>query len=111
MPCSSPVNKNEADGAAGNRAGGFDYAGGVNHEGCVAAVVESAGAEFPGIEMSAEDYEFVRLFAAANFRDDVFGIDGAGNVVGELEMHADFLSGGDEAGHALGIFARDDGLR
>ena len=83
----------------------------VNYQGCVAAIVERTGAEFPGIEMGAEDDELVGLFAAANFGDDILGIHRAGNFVGQLEMHANFLARSNETSHSFGVFARDDGLR
>src|SRR6202142_3428916 len=102
--------QNKTNRAARNRARRLDDAGGVDHQGSVAAVVERARAKFPGIEMSAEDDELVGFFAASNFGDDIFGINRPGNFVRQFEMNADFLAGGDEAGHAFGIFTREDGL-
>ena len=72
----------EANGAARHEAGGSDGARGFDHHRGVAAVVQRAGAEFPGIEMRAEDHRFVGFFVAANFADDVELVDRAADLVG-----------------------------
>ncbi len=61
--------------------------------------------------MRAEQDEFVRLLATANFPDDVFGFRGTANVVRHIETGANFLSCGDESCDAFGVFARQNGLR
>ena len=62
--------------------GCFDDHGGV------AAVVERAGAQLPGIEMCAKNDRFVGFFAAANFADDVKLLDRAADLVRHGEVHA-----------------------
>ena len=74
--------KNEADGAARLQSGGFDGAQRVHHQRGVAAVIESAGAEFPRIQMRAENDKFVGLFAAFDFRDHICGFDRPADLIG-----------------------------
>src|SRR4029077_13201591 len=101
----------EANGAARNEAGGFDRAGRFDDERRVAAVVQRAGAEFPGIQMRAQDHRLVGLFVAANLADDIELIDRAADFVGHGEARADFTgTGSDRAGQPEGIFARENSL-
>src|SRR5208282_2573376 len=73
--------QNEADGAAREQAAGLDGAGRFDDHRSVAAVVQRAGAEFPGIEMRTEDYDFVGLFVAADFADHVELVRRAANSI------------------------------
>ncbi len=74
--------QNESDSPLWQQPGCFDGASGFNHQRRVAAVIERSAAQFPGIEVRAEDRHFVGLFVAANFSDDVFLFDGAADFVG-----------------------------
>ena len=89
----------------------MNYTGGVDHHSHIAPVIERSGAEVPGIEVATEDDEFIGLFAAANFRDDVFRIHGTGEAIRHFEVHVDFLSGCQETRYAFGVLAGHDSLR
>ena len=99
--------QHEANRAARDGAGSVNHARRVNHHRGVAAVVERARAQFPGIEMRAEQDEFVRLFAPANFGDDIFRFYRAGDFVGHVEMNVHRHVVGEKARHAFGVFARE----
>ena len=58
--------------------------------------------------MRAQDHEFVRLLAASNFRDHVRGFDRPANLVRNREIGPHQISRGQQARHALAIFARHD---
>ena len=78
--------KNEANGASRLHARSLDGTQRIHDQGSVAAVVECARAQFPGIEVRAQDYEFVRLPAASNFCNHVGGLDGAADLIGNGEI-------------------------
>ena len=63
--------KNEADGAPRLHARSFDGPQGIDDQRGVAAVIERARAEFPGIEVRAKNDELVRLLAAPDFCDHI----------------------------------------
>ena len=103
--------QNEADGAARQQSAGFDGARGFDHQRGVAAVVQRAGAEFPGIQMRAENDDFVGLFVAANFADHIELLHRAADFVGHGEAHADFAGiCRHGALQAQRVFARDNRL-
>src|ERR1700722_5941210 len=103
--------QNEADGAARAQTGGFQGPGGFDYQSDVAAVVESAGAQVPGVQMRAKNYALVRLFVAANFGDDVLLVDWRADFIGHGKTCANF-SGISEYGARKpeSVFARDYGL-
>src|SRR5215472_17787181 len=82
--------KNESDGAAGKQPSGFDGSRSFNNQRRIAAVVERAGSEFPGIQMPAEYHRFVRFFIAANLTNNILLLDRAADFVGYLEVRTDF---------------------
>ena len=90
---------------------GFDRAQRVNHQRGVAAVIERAGAQFPGIQMRAENDEFVGLFAAFDFRDHVGGLDRATELIGDAQIGPHRMPGGQQASDSLSIFPRHQNLR
>src|SRR5205807_8925588 len=80
--------KDETDGTPWQQARGLDRARGSHHQSVIASVVERLAAQFPGIEMRAEDDHFVGLFVAPNCADYVLLLDGAPGFSGYLEVHA-----------------------
>jgi len=102
--------KNEADGTTGFQAGSFDGAQGVDNEGGIAAIVESAGAEFPGIQVGGENDHFIRLLAALDFSNDVCGLDGPADFVRDGEIGRDGQASGHETSYAFTILAGDQNL-
>src|SRR5437870_7151886 len=98
--------KDETDGTPGQQARGLDRARGFHHQSGIASVVERPAAQFPGIEMRAEDDHFVGLFVAPNFADYVLLLDGAAGFIGHLEVHAHLCwIRRNGPGQAHGVFA------
>src|SRR5277367_803061 len=61
--------------------------------------------------MGSKDDGLVRFFVAANFADYVFLLDGSADLIGQIEMDANFAGiGGDRSSQAQGVFAREDSL-
>src|SRR5207237_10219275 len=58
----------------------------------IASVVERPAAQFPGIEMRAEDDHFVGLFVAPNFADYVLLLDGAAGFIGQQNRSEEHTS-------------------
>src|ERR1700722_3358767 len=82
----------------------------VDEHGAVATIIERAGAEVPRNQVRAEEHEFVRLLATANFSDYVFGLGWTSYAIRHVEMHADFLPGGEKFSDALSVFPRQNCL-
>src|SRR5208337_346969 len=74
--------QDEAYGSAWLQPRGLDRTQRVNHQRGVAAVVERACSQFPGIQVRAQHHELVRLLVAANFRYYVPRLNGTANFVG-----------------------------
>src|ERR1700740_1399417 len=51
--------QDEADGALRAYARGLERPQRVNHQGGIATVIESAGAQLPGVEVRSQDYELL----------------------------------------------------
>src|SRR5579871_2012272 len=100
--------QNEADRAPGLNSGGLDGAQSVHNQRGVAAVVESARAEFPGIEMRANDNELVGQFTAAKFANYIRSLDRASELIRNGQIRPYEIPGGEQAGHAFAVFASDD---
>ena len=84
----------------------MNHARGVNCHGDVLTVVERASAQVPRIQVPTEDHEFIRLFAATDFRDDVFGIHRAGDAVRHFEMNVNFfVFSCEKTRDAFGVFS------
>ncbi len=64
--------QHEADRTPRAKPGEMNDACGFDHQCGVAAGVQRALAQIPGIQMRAQDDEFVGLFAPADLRNDVF---------------------------------------
>src|SRR5579884_1837110 len=75
------IEENEADRPLRPQMCGFYRPGCLDDERRVATVIEAAGSQIPGIEMSAEDDDFSRFFGAAYF----------GHYVSRLKRPADFI--------------------
>ena len=76
-----------------------------------AAVVCRAGADVPGIEVAADDDDFVGPLAAADLADDVRRV-GIGQELGlHLQADADLRAAVLHALQALGVLDRDRGRR
>src|SRR6266850_559088 len=104
--------EHESNRAARQEPGGLDRARGFDHQRGIAAVVKRAGAQFPGIEMRAQDDGLIRLFVAADFSDNVFLFDGPTDFVGHVQPYADpCLVSGDGSRQAQPVFTRQYGLR
>src|SRR6266851_1116297 len=103
--------EDEANGAAWDKPRGFDGARGFNHQRGVAAVVQRARAQIPGIEMRAENHRFVGFFATANLANDVLLFDGPTDLVrhGEARPHFAWVCR-HGARQAHGILASNDSL-
>ena len=86
--------ENKPDGAARLHAGSFDRPQRIDDHCGVAAVIERAGAQFPGIQMSSEDHEFVGLLAAFDFSNNICGLDGATDAIGNAEVCPHGMAGG-----------------
>src|SRR5207237_630531 len=84
--------KDETDGTPGQQARGLDRARGFHHQSGIASVVERPAAQFPGIEMRAEDDHFVGLFVAPNFADYVLLLDGAAGFIGQQNRSEEHTS-------------------
>src|SRR5882757_2397662 len=100
--------EHETNGAPRNQSGGLDRARGLDHQSGVAAIVQRASAQVPGIEMRAENDCFIGHFAAANFSYYIFLFRRTADFVGHAEAHTHFAGvGGYCSRQPHGIFARD----
>ena len=81
--------KDETNGPARQDFGGFDRPKRIDDKRGIAAVVERAGAEIPGIEMRADDHELVGLFHAAEFGNHIGRFDGSADLVGDGKIGPD----------------------
>ena len=79
------VEEDEADRAARGETEPPDLAGEIDHEGDVAAVVEGAGPQAPGVQMGADDDKLLRLRGALDLGDDVVAF--VGPAGGEVQRH------------------------
>ena len=78
--------KNEADGAPRLHARRLNGSQRIDDQSGVAAVIERARAQFPRIEVRAQDHEFVWLLAASYFRDHVRRLDRPAQLVRNREI-------------------------
>ncbi len=91
--------------------GSDDGPGGVNHQRGVAAIVERSGAQVPGIQMCAQQNNFLGALPSPDLGDNVALFDRSTDAVRQLEPHPHTPSGGLQACHALCILARHERLR
>src|SRR5882762_5863175 len=100
--------EHETNGAPRNQSCGSDRACGLDYQSGVAAIVQRASAQVPGIEMRAENDCFIGHFAAANFAYYIFLFYRAADFVGHAEAHTHFAGiGGYGSRESHGIFASD----
>ena len=66
--------KHEAHGAARHQAQRLKTARDVDHHGGVHAIVLRAGAQVPGVQMGADQHDFLRPLAAPYFRHHISGL-------------------------------------
>ncbi len=82
--------EDKADGAPGLEVELGEGAGGFEHGHRAGAIVGGAGAEVPGVEMPADDDDFVGQLAAGDFSDGVVDLDGLlAEGVGDLKLDLD----------------------
>src|SRR5437763_981298 len=82
--------EHETDGAPRKEPRRFDGARGLDDECRIAAVVERACTQFPGIEMRGKNDGFVWLFVAANLADNILLFDRPTALIGHIEMDSHF---------------------
>ena len=98
----------EAEGAAGGASGGGDGLGDGDDGGCAGSVVLRAGAGVPGVEVTADEDDFLGEVAAGEIGDDVVDGDVLADGVDEAEFDSDWAFF-QEATEEEGIFLADDG--
>ena len=104
--------EDEPNGASRQQPRGFDGARGFDDQRRVAAIVERASAELPGIEMRPKNHNFVRPLITANFTHNIFLLCRPPNFIRHVQMHANFPGiGGNGSRQSHGVFPGKDGLR
>ena len=91
------IEQNEANGAARALAGTQDGFRSAEDAGGTHAVVGGAFGQIPGIEVRADDQNFLRVFAAANFSHGVGGLHRAiAETILHVQARANFFACGEE---------------
>src|SRR4030088_2326403 len=81
-----PGEENKSDRTLRPQTRSFDSAQRIDYERRVASVVERAGAEFPRVQMSAENNKLVGLLRTFDFRNDIGGLDRATDLIGNRKI-------------------------
>src|SRR4030081_1588334 len=87
-----PGEKNKSDRTLRPQTRSFDGAQRINYECRVASVVERAGAEFPRVQMSAENNKLVGLLRSFAFRNDIGGLDRTTDLIGNRKIRPHWMA-------------------